>query len=292
MYGHTQASKFGPLALKAVREKMIVMQTPKGRPWSRSFVNASISRVKAMFKWACENEMIPATVWHALRSVGGLQRGRTQARETDEVKPVPVAFVEATIPFAPSPVAAMIRLQLLTAMRPGEVVIMRAIDLDTSGKIWFYSPEYFKTQWRGHSRAIAIGPAGQEIIKQFLTTDLSAYLFSPRQARQERRDALRAARKTKVQPSQADRRKKHPRKSPRDRYDVNSYRQAIRAAAVKADVPTWAPNQLRHTRATELRKEFGLDAARCILGHRSTRVTETYAELDGEAAKKIMAKIG
>jgi hypothetical protein len=32
----------------------------------------------------------------------------------------------------------------------------------------------------------------------------------------------------------------------------------------------WHPHQLRHNAATELRREFGLDTARVILGHRST----------------------
>ncbi len=34
----------------------------------------------------------------------------------------------------PSPV------QLLTGMRPGEAVVMRGLDLDTSGPVWFYRP--------------------------------------------------------------------------------------------------------------------------------------------------------
>jgi integrase len=292
LYGHTPAAKFGPLALKAVRERMVDSKTPAGKPWSRGFVNACVSRVKRVFKWGVANEILPPAVFHGLQTVTGLQRGQTRAREAEEVKPVPLAFVEATLPHAPAPVAAMVRLQLLTAMRPGEVVIMRACDINMTGRIWFYAPQFFKTQWRGHSRAIAIGPKAQEIVKQFFTTDLTAYLFSPRAAMDDRRRTLRANRKSKVQPSQVDRRKKAPRKAPRDRYDVGSYRQAIHAAAVKADVPEWSPNQLRHTSATELRKEFGLDAARAILGHRSTRVTEVYAEIDAKKATTIMQRIG
>jgi integrase len=252
--------------------------------------------------------MISPVSLHALQTVRGLMRGQSEARETDPVRPVSMAYVEAVIPHVPRPVAAMIKLQLLTAMRPGEVVIMRGIDLNTSGKIWFYTPEYYKTQWRGHPRAIAIGPQGQAIIKEFLTTDTQAYLFSPRQFIEERRQTLRLLRKTKVQPSQVDRRKKNPKRKAGELYDVAAYRTAIRRGCLKADaaahqerlevpadqriIPDWAPNQLRHTRATELRKEFGLDAARCILGHRSPQITEVYAELDASAAEKIMSAIG
>ena len=54
----------------------------------------------------------------------------------------------------------------------------------------------------------------------------------------------------------------------------------------------WSPNQLRHNAATHIRKEFGLDAARVILGHSSPAVTEVYAELDQAKAMEIMGKIG
>ena len=34
-------------------------------------------------------------------------------------------------------------------------------------------------------------------------------------------------------------------------------------------IPHWHPNQLRHNAATRLRREFGLDMARAVLGHSS-----------------------
>lgn len=39
----------------------------------------------------------------------------------------------------------------------------------------------------------------------------------------------------------------------------------------------WHPHQLRHNAATYLRKEFGLETARIILGQRSAAITEIYA---------------
>ncbi|MCD4824637.1 MAG: hypothetical protein K8S55_08520 [Phycisphaerae bacterium] len=44
--------------------------------------------------------------------------------------------------------------------------------------------------------------------------------------------------------------------------------------------------------ATELRKEFGLEAARVILGHRSAAITEVYAEMDRQKAIDAMMKVG
>jgi integrase len=54
----------------------------------------------------------------------------------------------------------------------------------------------------------------------------------------------------------------------------------------------WHPHQLRHNAATFLRKEFGLETARIILGHRSAAITEVYAELDQQKAMEAVVKVG
>jgi integrase len=54
----------------------------------------------------------------------------------------------------------------------------------------------------------------------------------------------------------------------------------------------WHPHQLRHNAATRLRKEFGLDTARAVLGHASAAVTEVYAEMDGAKAAEAMERVG
>jgi integrase len=316
LYGHTTAGDFGPLALKAVRQKMVETRGPTGRLWSRGFVNASVGRIKAMFKWAAENELVPGAVYHSLLTVRGLQRGRSAARETGPVKPVPEAFVDAVLLFVTPPVRAMIDLQLLTGMRPGEVVLLRAVDVDMTGKVWLYRPREHKTAWRGHDRVIALGPRAQEIVRQHLKPNVEAYLFSPRDAMEAHRAERRRRRKTRVQPSQVSRRKPRPKRQPGERYTVDSYRAAVQRgieAANKAarcdacnapgveelcepcrakQVPQWHPHQLRHTKATEIRREAGLDAARAVLGHRSPAITEVYAELDVGRAAEVMEKLG
>lgn len=54
----------------------------------------------------------------------------------------------------------------------------------------------------------------------------------------------------------------------------------------------WHPHQLRHTAATSIRKEFGLDAARAVLGHRTPVITEVYAELDASKAVSVVKELG
>ena len=52
------------------------------------------------------------------------------------------------------------------------------------------------------------------------------------------------------------------------------------------------PHQLRHNAATELRKEFGIEATRIILGHHSAAIIEVYAEKDEQQAMEAMVKVG
>jgi integrase len=76
------------------------------------------------------------------------------------------------------------------------------------------------------------------------------------------------------------------------RFTTASLRQAIHRAADKAGVPRWNPNQLRHARATLLRKLKGIEAARVQLGHAAVKTTEIYAERDLEAAMRLALEFG
>jgi site-specific recombinase XerC len=54
----------------------------------------------------------------------------------------------------------------------------------------------------------------------------------------------------------------------------------------------WAPNQLRHTAATELRSRFGLEATQVVLGHAKADITQVYAERDLAKAAAVMREVG
>lgn len=303
LYGTSAVFGFGPLALKAYRDKLIAADL------SRGVVNNHVGRVKRMFRWATENELVPPHVYQGLQAVGGLRQGRSAARETQPIQPVDDALVDETIKHVSPQVAAMIQLQRYTGMRPGEVVIMRGCDLDTSGKVWVYEPGAHKTEHHGRRRIIHLGPRAQMTVKPFLKADPDTYLFSPREVMREFRWRLRVNRVTPITPSQRRRRpKRDPKKKPGDHYTTSSYEHAIHRGCDKAFPPPdgakeeqlrqwrnahrWSPNQLRHNAATYLRKEFGIEAARVVLGHRSAAITEVYAELDLMKAADIMERVG
>jgi integrase len=328
LYGQTRAADFDSLALEAVRREMI----REGH--CRTRINRDLPRIKRLFKWAASRKLVPLAVHQGLATVEGLRAGRSEAKETARVKPVALGAVAATLPHLTTQVEAMVRLQLLTGMRPGEVITMRGIDLETSGKVWTYRPGSdsgphgaHKTAWRGQDRVILIGPRGQEVLRPWLRLKLDECLFQPREARAAFDAERRRNRKTPMTPSQAKRRpKKNPKKCPGERYTVSSYDYAIYRACDAAFPPPaplarregetkkkwqrrltdnqkaeltawckahrWSANQLRHAKATELRREAGLDAARVVLGHRSPQVTEVYAELDVGKAAQIMERLG
>ena len=72
----------------------------------------------------------------------------------------------------------MIQLQQLAAMRPSEVVGMRACEIDQSGDVRTYRPELHKNRWRHQDRCIFLGQRAQTLIRPFLNRDPKAYLFS------------------------------------------------------------------------------------------------------------------
>jgi integrase len=287
LYGPTVARDFGPLALRAVREEMVRAGI------CRRTINDRVHRIRRSFRWAASVELIPVDVVLALETVEALRPGRSAARESPGVRPVPLEHVEAVLPHLAAPIAAMVRLQLLCGCRAGEVVHLRGADLDTSGPIWTFKPPNHKNAWRGEKRIVYLGPGSQAILKQFLKPDPAAYLFSPRERVEALRAERAAARRTKRTPSElARRREPAPRRAPRDRYDRRAYRQAIVRACQRAGVPPWSPGQLRHLVATTIRKRYGVEGAQLLLGHKRADVTQVYAERDETRARAIAAEVG
>jgi integrase len=202
--------------------------------------------------------------------------------------------VDAVLPFVSRQVAAMIELQWLTAMRPGEAVAMRLADIDMKGDVWVYAPSDHKTAWRGHRRQIYLGPKCKEILQPFLSRKRDAHLFSPAEAEADRRAQRHAKRMTPQGYGNrpGTNRSSAPARPLRASYDVHSYRRAITRACEKAEIPPWHPHQLRHARATEIRRQYGVEIARVLLGHQTLAATEIYAEQDFAAAIAVAAKVG
>jgi len=303
LYGHRPAAGFGPKAFKTIRQRLVDAGN------SRPYVNKLMPIVARCFKWGAAEELVPGSIYQDLRCVEGLKKGRTAAREPAPILPVEEALVEATLPHLPQIVADMVRFQRLTGCRPGEVCQLRPMDLDRGGEVWQYRPASHKTEHHGRERVIFVGPQAQAVIMLYLVREPTEHCFSPAESETKRHVEMRARRKSKVQPSQRNRRKARPLRAPATSYTKDSYARAIRRGVTTAnkaiqkdaelfgiDNPAllayWAPNRLRHTRATQVRRQFGLEAAQVILGHAKADVTQVYAERDHALADDVMKKIG
>jgi integrase len=205
--------------------------------------------------------------------------------------------VEATLPHLPRPVAAMVQLMRYSNCRAEDAVVLRACDLTMTGDVWEYRPASHKNRWREemsavHARVVFLGRRCQKVLRPFLKGNPQAYLFSPQESRaayQARRAALRTSKRT---PSELRRRRKpDPRRAPGERYTVNTFQQTVRKTCRRLGLPPWSVLQVRHTRATEVRRLYGLEGAAASLGD-TVEAAQIYAERNRQLAERIAREIG
>ncbi|QDS99496.1 IS66 family transposase [Adhaeretor mobilis] len=84
LYCRSRAVEFGPLALKSVRQSMLDADLV------RKTINKHVQLIRRMFRWAAEEELIPASVPQALMMVAGLRKGRIWCYLGDDANPYTV----------------------------------------------------------------------------------------------------------------------------------------------------------------------------------------------------------
>ena len=243
----------------------------------RSTVNRRLWVVKAMLGWALDEALITATVKAELTQVKGVKRGCTAAPERQPVRPVDDATVAATVSKMMPNTADMVRVHRLTGMRPCELCALRWSLIDTTRTPWVYRvpPEANKNDWRGElgmPRVVCIGPKARAILDRHRDGDVP---FSPMRAMAEYIDARHAARVTPVYGERKE--APHVPRVLGKCWTTDAYTKTIRAACRRAGIEPWGANRLRHTFGTEVRRAFGLDAAKAVLGHTDGgRITDIY----------------
>jgi integrase len=188
LFGGKPAASFGPLDLVTVRKALCAPLPPpadgeKRRrvhvgPIVRASVNKHLHRIRSVFRWGVSMQLVPPSVWEALRSVDAIRKGHSiGTRESTRVLPADPRAVAVVLRRVQATIAALIRLQWLTGMRPGEAVQMRAGDIQRTGKVWIYRPGSHKTEHHDITREVMIGPRAQRVLAPFLSLDRAAYLF-------------------------------------------------------------------------------------------------------------------
>ena len=288
-YGRFATAELGPESLEFLQKKWVMQGL------ARQTINRWCAVVKKALKWGVSRGLVEAEVYHVIDTVENIQIGQTDAPEYREIPPVPDDVVEATLPHLPPIVADMVRVQRLGGWRPQDVCNMRLCDIDRTDDVWVYRPFTHKNKHRGKKRVLPIGPRGQAILGPYIDKKADtpeAFLFSPADSVQLWQDDKRTKRKTKVQPSQACRKKAQPKSLPKDHYTKDSYNRAVQRAIQRAGVDHWTPNQLRHARLTEVRNKKGLEYAQAVGGHANAKTTEIYAAIQFEKSLEMARESG
>ncbi len=267
LHGHRFCGDLEHTDMLAVRDAIIRTGV------CRKTVNDYMLRAKRMWAWALDEGLIRAYVKAELSQVSPLKRNRSQAPETKPIRSVPMEVVERTASAMPPNLADMVRVQALTGMRPGEVCSFTFDEVDTSVEPWVYRPSHHKNSWREHPRVILIGPRARAILSKYRA--IGGVPFSPARSFAElvamRRAEANSPRKTPLTG--------FPERNVGDSWDTCAYTKAIGHSCTRAGTMHWSANQLRHVFATAVRRQFGIAAARAVLGHTdgSYRVTDMYS---------------
>lgn len=263
-----------------------------------STVNARLRIIRQVFKWGREYDKVPPGVAYDVSIVGRVKPGRSAARASEIVKPVPEPTLQATLPHMPQTVADMVMVQYWTGMRPGEVCTLKPCHIEPEGDVWFYRPPTHKTEHHGKERVVPIGPQAQAILKPYIARrQFTAYVFLPEEAHRERLEQIGFA---EVMAYQLSRSTFKPGRC----FTNATYRNKVNYACDRAFDPKgemrakrnyshrWNPHQLRHNAATRYREVVGLEAAQHVLGHEHITTSLRYAERSIETMKEAARKAG
>ena len=253
LFSDTPVDDLGVRHMRGLQE-MLVRQNR-----ARTGINKILGRIRRVISQGVQLGLVNAATLTACSVTRPLLAGHCRAPESIHKPAADDDAIRAILPHLPGgesgTVAALLQVQRLTGMRPGEVVRMNLAEIDRSkSDCWIYSPRNHKTAHKGKKRVIPIGPVAIAILMRFLRAD-GKYLFSP--ASTVHKPEARSSRK------------------PGDHYRVSSYGRAVALACQRAGIPVFRPQQIRKAKAQELRNQFGVDVAAAILGH-GVEVAERY----------------
>lgn len=257
IYSNTDSKTFTRSQLKVVRSRMIEAN------WTRQDINLCVHRLKRLFAWAADEELIPDDVVTGLARLRGLVEGEAK-REGKEVGPVDEVVFRKTLKYLSAPLRAVAELQWLTGARSMELLQLTPWMIDQTTDPWACLITKHKTAKKKVKRVLYFGKKAQLIITPWLQRPMDCRCFRPSDNRPDFND----------------------------HYTADRYAQAVARACKKAGVEHWHPHQLRYTRAFLTRRDFGLDAAQALLGHKHTSMTEHYSGVPHEKAAEAARKAG
>jgi hypothetical protein len=125
LHRDTPTDEFNIACLVQARGELIsrkVIRNGEETTLSRNYINRQVGRMKFIFTKGVEFQLVSASVSMELDKLQGLGAWRSEARETDSVRPVPEADVKAVLPHVPPLIADMIWLNWLSRSRSRRAV--------------------------------------------------------------------------------------------------------------------------------------------------------------------------
>lgn len=269
IFGKVDADELRPHHLEAYVQQQIAANT------ARSTINKRLGIIKRMYRWAGAQGFVRPDTVAMIAMAPTIAAGRTAAKEVAPVEAVPLRHVAMTMRHLPPVLCAMIRLQWLTGMRPGEVCNLTAGQIDRTRATWLYVPAQHKNAHRQKPRVIALGPKARRVLMPYLFRGASAAMFTPSESRRwwnEQRRILAVHRSPEGRLRVVYK--------VNERFTAKTYGDAIERACVKAKVPAWTPNQIRHSAATKTAHAEGRETAKRLLGHANVATTAIYISED------------
>jgi integrase len=250
---------------EAIREKFVA------EGWSRGYVNDQAKRLRRVFRWGKRRRLVSADLLSELQEVPALAEDETDAIEHEPKEPPPDSDVIATVKHLVPVLAALVKVQRLTGMRPGELVRLSIdqLQFDADPVCWLYERRKHKTKKRGKRRRIWIGPQAQVLMlpwvhRAAVSGNPVAWVF-PVDRPNGRGDGA---------------------------YRVDSYQHAVKKACRDAGVPEWCPSLMRSARLTDVALLHGPLEAQATGSHSRLNTTSIYLRRQDELAKKAAGQSG
>jgi hypothetical protein len=172
LYGMLPAKDFGPLALKAVRQRFVEAG------WVRESCNKGVNRIRHIFKWGS----LKTNWWHlatlrnsSRRAIAQGQDGSARQRPQNCRRRCADRNGQETGSYAGSrfdrPATP------LWGSFSGELLKLTTSIIDRTGDVWKADISDHKTVHHDQSRTLHFGPQGQLILAKYLSADPDAKLF-------------------------------------------------------------------------------------------------------------------
>ncbi|GHT28891.1 integrase [Planctomycetales bacterium] len=247
--------------------------------YAKSQVKRYIKVVKQVFSWAATPRYDEGT-WDILPTMVSAsliaEMKMIKVTDADNCRENPLRldvayeYIQAVMDYVSPIIEAMMRVQYLTGMRPGEVCTMKVGDIKKTkaefgnhyrlwdGENWLYVAAEHKTKKYIGERQFAIAMEEQEILEPYLAgKSASDFVFS-----------------------------KTSKRGFGKPFTTDEYGRYIKRTIEKYELEKFTAHQIKHSAVSDTSEKHNRDKARALAGHTSETMTARYDHSDD---KKLFA---